>query len=178
MVACGPALQTHRQVPGGVKKPGAAFATPGIYVGTAGFEPATPATPLQCATGLRHVPRTEKLNACRRVGKRSALPDLEEFHDVEKAVESPSHPKPHCVYAVCHSSMHMKRGGSTSGEDLMSTALPVSGDSARSFCKPTSSPNPRAIARSMNVALSIPAPSFGPLPQPHSADRRRHHRMG
>lgn len=25
-------------------------------VGTAGFEPATPATPLQCATGLRHVP--------------------------------------------------------------------------------------------------------------------------
>jgi hypothetical protein len=25
-------------------------------VGTAGFEPATPATPLQCATGLRYVP--------------------------------------------------------------------------------------------------------------------------
>ncbi len=25
-------------------------------IGTAGFEPATPATPLQCATGLRYVP--------------------------------------------------------------------------------------------------------------------------
>ena len=33
----------------------------GDLVGTAGFEPATPATPLQCATGLRHVPRTGKL---------------------------------------------------------------------------------------------------------------------
>ena len=28
-------------------------------IGTAGFEPATPATPLQCATGLRHVPNDE-----------------------------------------------------------------------------------------------------------------------
>ena len=28
---------------------------PGL-IGTAGFEPATPATPLQCATGLRYVP--------------------------------------------------------------------------------------------------------------------------
>ena len=25
-------------------------------VGATGFEPATPATPLQCATGLRHAP--------------------------------------------------------------------------------------------------------------------------
>jgi hypothetical protein len=29
-------------------------------IGTAGFEPATPATPLQCATGLRHVPELLK----------------------------------------------------------------------------------------------------------------------
>ena len=29
-------------------------------IGTAGFEPATPATPLQCATGLRHVPKGAK----------------------------------------------------------------------------------------------------------------------
>jgi hypothetical protein len=29
-------------------------------VGTAGFEPATPATPLQCATGLRHVPNASE----------------------------------------------------------------------------------------------------------------------
>ena len=28
-------------------------------IGTAGFEPATPATPLQCATGLRYVPSCE-----------------------------------------------------------------------------------------------------------------------
>jgi hypothetical protein len=28
-------------------------------IGTAGFEPATPATPLQCATGLRYVPNRE-----------------------------------------------------------------------------------------------------------------------
>jgi hypothetical protein len=28
-------------------------------IGTAGFEPATPATPLQCATGLRYVPSNE-----------------------------------------------------------------------------------------------------------------------
>jgi hypothetical protein len=28
-----------------------------LNIGTAGFEPATPATPLQCATGLRHVPK-------------------------------------------------------------------------------------------------------------------------
>ena len=28
-------------------------------IGTAGFEPATPATPLQCATGLRYVPLIE-----------------------------------------------------------------------------------------------------------------------
>src|SRR6476646_5189393 len=28
-------------------------------IGTAGFEPATPATPLQCATGLRYVPSSE-----------------------------------------------------------------------------------------------------------------------
>jgi hypothetical protein len=28
-------------------------------IGTAGFEPATPATPLQCATGLRYVPSIE-----------------------------------------------------------------------------------------------------------------------
>ena len=27
------------------------------YVGTAGFEPATPCTPSKCATGLRHVPK-------------------------------------------------------------------------------------------------------------------------
>tara|TARA_B100000073_G_scaffold346502_1_gene358060 strand:- start:777 stop:917 length:141 start_codon:yes stop_codon:yes gene_type:complete len=26
------------------------------FVGATGFEPATPATPLQCATGLRHAP--------------------------------------------------------------------------------------------------------------------------
>ena len=27
-----------------------------LQVGATGFEPATPATPLQCATGLRHAP--------------------------------------------------------------------------------------------------------------------------
>src|SRR5690242_19794258 len=32
----------------------------GVSIGTAGFEPATPATPLQCATGLRHVPRRRR----------------------------------------------------------------------------------------------------------------------
>ena len=63
------------------------------YIGTAGFEPATPATPLQCATGLRHVPKHGKLNASRRVGKRSVLLSLETLHHVEEDVVLPSDAK-------------------------------------------------------------------------------------
>src|SRR5205823_11742737 len=42
-------------------------------VGTAGFEPATPATPLQCATGLRHVPYYEERNCIPAVLRTEAL---------------------------------------------------------------------------------------------------------
>ena len=42
-------------------------------VGTAGFEPATPATPLQCATGLRHVPYYEERNCIPEVFRREGL---------------------------------------------------------------------------------------------------------
>jgi hypothetical protein len=35
-------------------------------IGTAGFEPATPATPLQCATGLRYVPELLRRRNCSR----------------------------------------------------------------------------------------------------------------
>ena len=39
------------------KKPRFPSRKQGTYsVGATGFEPATPATPLQCATGLRHAP--------------------------------------------------------------------------------------------------------------------------
>ncbi len=41
------------------KKKGGPSMTHPFMIGTAGFEPATPATPLQCATGLRHVPSGE-----------------------------------------------------------------------------------------------------------------------
>ena len=42
--------------PGMTRGPTSKLASP-LMIGTAGFEPATPATPLQCATGLRHVPK-------------------------------------------------------------------------------------------------------------------------
>lgn len=64
-----------------------------FYVGTAGFEPATPATPLQCATGLRHVPKTGKLNASHGVGKRFVLLSLEELHHVHEDVVLPGDAK-------------------------------------------------------------------------------------
>ena len=41
-----------------------------VFIGTAGFEPATPATPLQCATGLRHVPFRRRGIVVHRVGGR------------------------------------------------------------------------------------------------------------
>jgi hypothetical protein len=50
---------------------------------------------------------------------------------------------------------------------------PASGDSARSFCSPTSKPNPRAMAISMKVVLSMPAPSLGRLQQPHRVEPRQ-----
>src|SRR3954454_465196 len=41
------------------------------FIGTAGFEPATPATPLQCATGLRHVPFSRSEGNCSPEGWRT-----------------------------------------------------------------------------------------------------------
>ena len=53
-------------------------------IGTAGFEPATPATPLQCATGLRYVPlmRGGSLAVDLRRGKGRGRPvSANAFHD-------------------------------------------------------------------------------------------------
>ena len=58
------------------------FRDSGLIIGTAGFEPATPATPLQCATGLRHVPRTEIIKTSRGVGKRSGSSNLKRVNDI------------------------------------------------------------------------------------------------
>ena len=52
-------------LPGGTNKNGPTTEVVEPSIGTAGFEPATPATPLQCATGLRHVPKGRKVYAGR-----------------------------------------------------------------------------------------------------------------
>src|SRR5256885_11863278 len=72
-------------------------------VGTAGFEPATPATPLQCATGLRYVPELLRRRNCSHRADAAPPPLLPDrgWWLPSIANETPRLPRPHSPERRC-----------------------------------------------------------------------------